>query len=94
MIHIYFSVSEKVKENEAVKLIVMKDGLLKLTNAYLTLSHKCATIFEAQRDIVKCLPDVEDKVSCQFFQESSFTRKTYFLLLFICDDFTDSVSFF
>ncbi|KAK6619838.1 hypothetical protein RUM44_006237 [Polyplax serrata] len=54
-------VTEKIKENEAVKLIVVKDGLLKLSQAYLSLSQKCLYIFEAQRDIVKCLPDIEDK---------------------------------
>lgn len=53
---------EKVKENEAVKLIIIKDSLLKLSQAYLALSQKCIYIFEAQRDIVKCIPDVEDKV--------------------------------
>lgn len=58
----FLTVSDKVKENEAVKLIRVKEGILKLSEAYLALSHKCGYIFEAQRDIARLLPDVEDKV--------------------------------
>ena len=44
-----FSVADKVRENEAVKLIRMKGGLLKLSEAYLEFAKKCSVIFEAQR---------------------------------------------
>lgn len=54
-------VCEKIRENEVVKLIRVKEGLLKLSEAYLTLAHKCTYVFEAQRDIARGLPDVEDK---------------------------------
>ncbi|XP_064477606.1 uncharacterized protein LOC135391308 [Ornithodoros turicata] len=52
---------EKVQENEAVKLIRLKGGLLKLSEAYLELANKCAIIFESQRDIAMYIPDVHDR---------------------------------
>lgn len=55
-----------------MKLIRVKEGLLKLSEAYLALSHKCIYIFEAQRDLVKCLPDVEDKVRLQLLITMNF----------------------
>lgn len=42
-------------------MIRVKEGLLKLSEAYLTLAHKCTYVYEAQRDIARGLPDVEDK---------------------------------
>ncbi|XP_021339794.1 uncharacterized protein LOC110441013, partial [Mizuhopecten yessoensis] len=48
-------VSERVRENEAVKLIRMKEGLLRVSEAYVELGSKCAMIFEAQR-VSKVLP--------------------------------------
>lgn len=53
-----FETLEKVQEHEAVKLIRVKDGLLKLSEAYLELANKCAILFESQRDIVAHIPDV------------------------------------
>ena len=49
---------DKIRENEAVKLIRFKDGYQKLSLAYMELSRKCGIIFEAQRDITTQLPDV------------------------------------
>lgn len=54
-------VSERVRENEAVKMIRMKEGLLRMSEAYVELGNKCAMIFEAQRDIAFQLPDVHGK---------------------------------
>lgn len=53
--------ADRVRDNEAVKLIRFKDGLLKLSNAYVELGKKCAIIHEAQRDIALLLPDVHEK---------------------------------
>ncbi|EEC01508.1 hypothetical protein IscW_ISCW015663 [Ixodes scapularis] len=53
-----YTAMEKVQENEAVKLIRVKEGLLKLSEAYLELANKCAIIFESQRDIAAHIPDV------------------------------------
>uniref|UniRef100_A0A147BHM0 Putative myosin-i heavy chain-like protein n=1 Tax=Ixodes ricinus TaxID=34613 RepID=A0A147BHM0_IXORI len=53
-----YEAMEKVQENEAVKLIRVKEGLLKLSEAYLELANKCAIIFESQRDIAAHIPDV------------------------------------
>ncbi|XP_060064503.1 uncharacterized protein LOC132544869 [Ylistrum balloti] len=54
-------VSERIRENEAVKMIRMKEGLLRMSEAYMELGNKCAMIFEAQRDVAFQLPDVHGK---------------------------------
>lgn len=48
----------QVQENEAVKLIRIKEGLLKLSDSYLELATKCCIIHEAHRDIARLIPDV------------------------------------
>lgn len=53
-------VKESSKENEAVKLIRMKQCLVKLSESYLEMAHKCIHVFEAQRDVALALPDVHD----------------------------------
>ena len=52
--------SESFKENEAVKLIRMKQSLIKMSESYLEMAHKCIHVFEAQRDVALALPDVQD----------------------------------
>lgn len=42
-------VVELAHKNEAIKVVRLKDGLLKLSEAYVELANKCAIIFEAQR---------------------------------------------
>lgn len=54
-------VVERVYENEAIKLIRLKEGLLKLSDAYIELANKSAIIFEAQREISHQLPDVHGR---------------------------------
>ncbi|XP_053383784.1 uncharacterized protein LOC123536240 [Mercenaria mercenaria] len=54
-------VSERVRENEAVKLIRLKEGLLKMSSAYMELASQCNTIFMAERDIALQLPDVHGR---------------------------------
>lgn len=51
-------VADKARENEAVKLIRMKGGLLKVSEAYIEFAKKCSVIFEAQKQIALFLPDV------------------------------------
>lgn len=48
----------QIQENETVKSIRIKEGLLKLSNAYLELASKCCIIHEAHRDIAHLIPDV------------------------------------
>jgi hypothetical protein len=43
------AVADKLRENEAVKLIRLKGGLLKVSEAYTEFAKKCSIIFEAQR---------------------------------------------
>jgi hypothetical protein len=54
-------VLDRIKENEAEKLIRVKKGLLKLSDSYLELAHKCRVIHEAHRDIACLIPDVHNK---------------------------------
>ena len=45
----YLTVCEKVRENEAVKMIRLKEGLIKMSEAYMMMGKKCSVLFEAQR---------------------------------------------
>lgn len=52
---------ERVGENEAVKMIRVKEGLLKLGAAYCELAQKCLVIFTAHQNVALQLPDVHDR---------------------------------
>ncbi|KFM71824.1 hypothetical protein X975_01820, partial [Stegodyphus mimosarum] len=54
-------VVELAHKNEAIKVVRLKDGLLKLSEAYVELANKCAIIFEAQREVSHYLPDVHSR---------------------------------
>ncbi|XP_071519591.1 uncharacterized protein [Panulirus ornatus] len=54
-------VVERVGENEAVKMIRVKEGLLKLSGAYCELAQKCLVIFNAHQNIASQLPDVHER---------------------------------
>ncbi|ESO95477.1 hypothetical protein LOTGIDRAFT_160630 [Lottia gigantea] len=54
-------VNERTRENEAVKLIRIKEGLLKFSNSYIDFAHNTAVVFESQRNIALQLPDVHDQ---------------------------------
>lgn len=54
-------VTDRVRENEAVKLIRLKEGLTKLSQAFTDLGRKCVMVFDTQQDIVQQLPDVLDQ---------------------------------
>ncbi|GFO41716.1 Zinc-binding alcohol dehydrogenase domain-containing protein 2 [Plakobranchus ocellatus] len=54
-------VTDRVRENEAVKLIRLKEGLMKLSQAYSDLGRKCVMVYDTQQDIVQQLPDVLDQ---------------------------------
>lgn len=45
----FFTVCEKVRENEAVKMIRLKEGLTKISEAYMMMGKKCSILFEAER---------------------------------------------
>ena len=55
------TVLDRIQEHEAVKVIRVKEGLLKLSDSYLKLAHKCHVIHEAHQDIALQIPDVQDK---------------------------------
>ena len=52
---------DRVREHEAVKMIRIKDGLFKVSEAYVDFAQKADVIFCAQRDIALQIPDVQDK---------------------------------
>lgn len=54
-------VQDRVRENEAVKMIRVKASLLKVSESYLELANKCKVIFEAYSDVARQLPDVHDE---------------------------------
>ena len=54
-------VVDRVREHEAVKMIRIKDGLFKVSEAYVDFAQKADVIFCAQRDIALQIPDVQDK---------------------------------
>ncbi|CAL1269877.1 unnamed protein product [Larinioides sclopetarius] len=54
-------VVELSHKNEAIKVVRLKEGLLKLSEAYVELANKCAIIFEAQREVSHYLPDVHSR---------------------------------
>lgn len=66
-------VSEKVRENEAVKMIRLKEGLTKLSEAYMMMGKKCYILFEAQRDVANLIPDVHG----QNLEEIKYTGASY-----------------
>lgn len=80
-------VTECSKENEAVKLIRMKQSLIKISESYLELAHKCIHIFEAQREVAIALPDVQDanvesiKYTGKYFTLKIISLKSYNLSL-------------
>lgn len=54
-------VEDRVRENEAVKMIRVKASLLKVSESYLELANKCKVIFEAYSDVAHQMPDVQDE---------------------------------
>ena len=52
---------EKCKENEAVKMIRVKESMIKLGTAYTGLGNKCSIIFNAHKKVSGLIPDVHDK---------------------------------
>lgn len=54
-------VVDRIREHEAIKLIRIKEGLFKVSEAYIDYAQKCDVIFGAQRDIALQIPDVADR---------------------------------
>merc|ERR1719336_1381284 len=54
-------VVDRVREHEAVKMIRIKEGITKVSEAYVDYAQKCDVIFSAQKEIALQIPDVHDK---------------------------------
>ncbi|KAF2344383.1 Eisosome component PIL1/LSP1, partial [Trinorchestia longiramus] len=57
----YMEVVDRIKENETVKLIRFREGLRKMSAAYMTLGQHCQAIFTAFNSVACTLPDVHNK---------------------------------
>merc|ERR1719219_1072933 len=53
--------AEREKDHEAVKMIRIKEGISKVSEAYVDYAQKCDVIFSAQKEIALQIPDVQDK---------------------------------
>lgn len=60
-----FPVCEKTQENEAVKVIRVKEGMLKLSESYLDVAYKANIIFDGTRSIASGLPVVDQTRNVQ-----------------------------
>lgn len=67
--HAQLEVVDRIQENEAVKLIRVKEGLIKLSESYMELAHKCLILYEAHKDIANEIPDIH----LQEIQEIKYT---------------------
>ena len=81
---LHYAVVERINENEAVKMIRFREGLRKLSTAYVTLGEKCQSIFTAYNTIASALPDVHDKdVTSMKFTGISFLYYVFILYRFV-----------
>lgn len=60
-LYLNISVESKALENEAIKLMLVKEGLLNMSSCYLELTDKASIIFQAHREVTNSLPDVHDR---------------------------------
>ena len=51
---------DRIREHETVKMIRVKDGLLKMTQAYVDMAQKCQILYGASNFIARQIPDLED----------------------------------
>lgn len=49
-------------ENESIKMLLMKEGLVNLSQQYFEFAEKAAMIFKAQRTVASKLPDANCSV--------------------------------
>lgn len=56
-----YAVVERVSENEAVKMIRVKEGLVRMGMSYCDLAQRCLILFTAHQAIAAEMPDVHDK---------------------------------
>merc|ERR1719419_11488 len=54
-------VVDRVREHEAVKMIRIKDGVSKVSEAYVDYAQKCEVLFSAQKEIALQIPDIQDR---------------------------------
>ncbi len=53
---------DRAREHEIVKMVRVREGLLKVTQAYVDAAQKCEVLFAANHFIAQQIPDVSDRV--------------------------------
>ena len=77
-------VVDRVREHEAVKMIRIKEGVTKVSEAYVDYAQKCDVIFSAQKEIALQIPDVHDKD----IQDIKYTGET---ITIACGDWRTAI---
>ena len=78
---------ERQKEHEAVKMIRLKSGLVKWSNAHKEFATKSSIVFSATHDIAQLIPDAAVSTEIQVYDPSlGFIIGTslVFLMAMIC----------
>lgn len=59
------AVTERIRENEAVKMIRLKEGFVRIADAYIELGKKCSTVFQAQKvnSLIVCFLMLKDSLN-------------------------------
>lgn len=70
-------VTERIRENEAVKMIRLKEGFVRIADAYIELGKKCSTVFQAQKGVAMEIPDVHGKELEEVKYTGSSKTQTY-----------------
>ncbi|KAJ8304327.1 hypothetical protein KUTeg_017910, partial [Tegillarca granosa] len=70
-------VSDRIRENEATKMIRLKEGLVRISDAYIEMGKKCSTLFQAQREIALEIPDVHGQDLEEIKYTGSGTTQLY-----------------
>lgn len=71
-----FEAVQRVQENEVCKMIRLKEGLTKLSESYIDMAQKMAIIFDAQKEVVQAIPDVQDTAIHELkYTGSAFTKQ-------------------
>ncbi|KAJ8303887.1 hypothetical protein KUTeg_017470 [Tegillarca granosa] len=70
-------VSDRIRENEATKMIRLKEGLVRISDAYIEMGKNCSTLFQAQREIALEIPDVHGQDLEEIKYTGSGTTQLY-----------------
>lgn len=71
-----FEAVKQFQENEACKLIRLKEGLTKLSESFTEMAQKMVIVFDGQRQVAESLPDVNGRSIHELeYTEEDFTKQ-------------------